>query len=205
VIAIVMLASAALSGAQFAAAHAPPHSASSASLRLDQRIGPVWIDESYERVQYVWGNGSDAGGNCGNGVLEPHTSFSCRRYRVTGGFVWVGVARRQYQDLPHGRVVFLETTSDQYTTADGVGVGFRSPYGKTRTFDGLRFHYKTYANFPPAWERRAYPKKPRNARCGYRANSACLRWERNGRVTDLLVRKGVVTAVMIQRGDFWYT
>lgn len=186
--------------------HAATGGLNSSTLRLGDQIGPVWIGEPYRRVvRSGWGNGRGAAGSCGNGLADGKTSYGCRRYRVSGGYVWLGIATALHEALSRGRVVFLETTSARYKTADGVGVGFRIGDGERRSFDGLEFQYKTYSNFPPAWERAAYPKKPRHARCGSQPNLACRRWGQSGRTTDLLVKNGIVRAVMILRGDVWYT
>ena len=168
-------------------------------------LSPFWIGESYRRVHSGWGNGKEVGRECGNGVLEPHATFSCKRYRVQGGFVQLGFARGQYQDPSQARLVSFETTSPHYKTRDGIGVGFHIRYGRKRVLDGLTFRYKTYANFPPTWESTTYPPKPEDARCQPHTNASCWQWMRAGRVTELLVKKGVVVDVMIQRGDFWYT
>jgi hypothetical protein len=175
------------------------------TLRLEKQIGPFSIGESYGRVQSEWGDGKNAGRACGNGVFDPDMQFTCKRYRVQGGDVWVGVASSEHRDFSHGRLVSLITTSPHYKTADGIGVGSHIPRGTKRRIGGVTLRYKVWANFPAAWWRDTSPPKPASAHCGGKPNVACWRWLRSGRETFLLVTKGVVTAIRIDRGDFWIT
>jgi hypothetical protein len=100
-------------------------SADEPMLVVNKQVGDIRMGESEAEVGYSYGPDCISGcAGVQDGVLPGLTIF---RYKLHGGIVRVGYHRE--------RVVYLETNSGYYRTADGLGVGSQIPFGKSwRTF-----------------------------------------------------------------------
>jgi hypothetical protein len=164
------------------------------TLSWNKQIGSIWIGESYNRVQYEWGDHRETD-SC---VLMDETNGHCARigsffehYKVGGGYIRVGFYR--------WHVVYIETTSPYYKTPSGIGVASSIPYAKKTRLDGVTFHNFTSIGGWQGWTKLVrYPRRANQSKRIYK------RWVKavsQTRDTFFFTRKGVVTDIWIVRGD----
>jgi hypothetical protein len=161
----------------------------STTLIVNKQIGDVRMAESEDHVTY------DYGADCIRGCAGPQIGCvlglsGCvgpvHRYRVEGGHLFVGYRNRDQRGrrVP-ARVVSLQTSSPNYETAGGIGVGTKIPYGSRF---GV-FRRVVCGPGDSVWEAGTSWRRP----LWKRGRS---RWW-----TRLYVDRGTVTTVFMYRGD----